>query len=550
MENSAQQQQALWWQQGVIYQVYPRSFKDGNADGIGDLAGLIAKLDYLTWLGVSAIWISPIYPSPMVDFGYDVTNFTDIDPIFGDLATFDVLVAEAHQKGLKVIMDYVPNHTSDQHPWFLASRSSRSSPKRDWYVWVDPKTDGSPPNNWLGSWGGSAWEWDDTTHQYYLHSYHKAMPDLNWRNPIVKKAMFDVVRFWLDRGVDGLRIDSAQRIVKDPRMRDNPPNPHPRVTAYKPLGAYDSQLHLYDKGHSDIHTIYRELRQLLDSYNLQSPRVALGEMHIFDWQEWALYYGKQLDELHMPLNFGLIGIPWKAQAVRQLVDAVEAALLPGAWPNYVLGNHDEHRVANRIGSRQAHVGMMLLFTLRGTPTMYYGDEIGMHNVEIPPQYVQDPWEKNLPGNNFGRDPERSPMQWDDSPHAGFCLSTAEPWLPIPADYTQINVATQRQDPHSMLSLTHALLKIRRTIPALTIGSYTPVEGAPEDCFVYVRQFGTQRCLIALNLSNSEQQVQLSEMGSGRVLVSTHLDREELVDLASLHLRGDEGCLIQLQYASS
>ena len=545
MENIAQQQQAFWWQQGVIYQVYPRSFKDGNADGIGDLAGLIAKLDYLTWLGVSAIWISPIYPSPMVDFGYDVTNFTDIDPIFGDLATFDVLVAEAHQKGLKVIMDYVPNHTSNQHHWFLASRSSRSNPKRDWYVWVGPKADGSPPNNWLGSWGGSAWEWDDTTHQYYLHSYHKAMPDLNWRNPIVKKAMFDVVRFWFDRGVDGLRIDSAQRIVKDPLLRDNPPNPNPQVTAYKPLGAYDAQLHLYDKGHSDIHTVYRELRQLLDSYNFQSPRVALGEMHIFDWQVWALYYGKHLDELHMPLNFGLIGIPWRAQAVRQLVDAVEAALSPGAWPNYVLGNHDEPRVANRIGSRQARVGMMLLFTLRGTPTLYYGDEIGMHNVEIPPQYVQDPWEKNLPGNNFGRDPERSPMQWDDSPHAGFCPPTVEPWLPIPADYTQVNVAAQRQDPHSMLSLTHALLKIRRANPALTVGSYTPIEGAPEDCFVYVRQFGKQRCLIALNLSNSEQQVQLPEMGSGRVLVSTHLDREELVDLSSLHLRGDEGCLIEL-----
>ncbi|HEX6109208.1 MAG TPA: alpha-amylase family glycosyl hydrolase [Ktedonobacteraceae bacterium] len=546
MERKAQYHQAYWWQQGVIYQIYPRSFKDSTGDGIGDLAGIIAELDYLTWLGVDAIWISPIYPSPMVDFGYDVTDFTGIDPIFGDLATFDTLIVQAHQRNLKVIMDYVPNHTSDRHPWFLESRSSRHNPKRDWYVWAEPMPDGSPPNNWLGSWGGSAWEWDDTTRQYYLHSYHKTMPDLNWRNPAVKNAMLDVVRFWLDRGVDGIRIDSAHRFMKDPQLRDNPPNPNPKVTAYKLLGDYDAQLHLYDKGHADIHTVYRELRTLLDAYSPQAPRVALGEMHIFDWQEWASYYGARLDELHMPLNFGLIGVPWKARSVRQLVDAVEAALLPEAWPNYVLGNHDEPRVATRLGSRQARVGMMLLLTLRGTPTLYYGDEIGMHNVAILPQYVHDPWEKNLPAMGFGRDPERSPMQWDDGPNAGFCPPAAEPWLPIPDDYTQVNVATQRKDQHSMLSLTLALLKLRRATQALTLGSYAPIEGVPEECFLYVRQLGRQRRLIALNFSSSGQQIQLSEMGSGRVLVSTHLDREEPVDLASFYLRADEGCVIEQQ----
>jgi alpha-glucosidase len=546
MERKAQYHQAFWWQQGVIYQIYPRSFKDSTGDGIGDLAGIIAKLDYLTWLGVDAIWISPIYPSPMVDFGYDITDFTGIDPIFGDLATFDTLIVQAHQRNLKVIMDYVPNHTSDLHPWFLESRSSRHNPKRDWYVWAEPMPDGSPPNNWLGSWGGSAWEWDDTTRQYYLHSYHKTMPDLNWRNPAVKNAMLDVVRFWLDRGVDGIRIDSAHRFMKDPQLRDNPPNPNPKVTAYKLLGDYDAQLHLYDKGHADIHTVYRELRTLLDTYSPQAPRVALGEMHIFDWQEWASYYGARLDELHLPLNFGLIGVPWKARSVRQLVDAVEAALLPEAWPNYVLGNHDEPRVATRLGSRQARVGMMLLLTLRGTPTLYYGDEIGMHNVAILPQDVHDPWEKNLPAMGFGRDPERSPMQWDDGPNAGFCPPAAEPWLPIPDDYTQVNVATQRKDQRSMLSLTRALLKLRRATQALTLGSYVPIEGVPEECFLYVRQFGRQRRLIALNFSSSGQQIQLSEMGSGRVLVSTHLDREEPVDLASFYLRADEGCVIEQQ----
>jgi alpha-glucosidase len=545
MGHNAGQAQAYWWQQGVIYQIYPRSFKDSNGDGIGDLPGIIAKFDYLTWLGVDAIWLSPVYPSPMVDFGYDVSNYTDIDPIFGDLAAFDTLVVQAHQHDLKVIMDYVPNHTSDRHPWFIASRSSRHNPKRDWYIWANRRPDGSPPNNWLANWGGSAWEWDAATQQYYLHSYHKAMPDLNWRNPALKGAMFDVVRFWLDRGVDGLRIDSAQHIMKDPQLRDNPPNPNPHISAYKPLGDYDSQLHLHDKAHPDIHAVYRELRQLLDTYSASSPRVALGEMHIYDWPQWARYYGAQLDELHMPLNFGLVNVPWNAWAVRHLVDSIEAALPPGAWPNYVLGNHDEPRVATRIGREQARVGMMLLLTLRGTPTLYYGDEIGMHNVDIPPQSIQDPLEKNLPGMGFGRDPERTPMQWDDSPHAGFCPSAIDPWLPIASDYTLVNVAAQRADRHSMLSLARALLQMRRTTPALTMGSYTPVDGAPADCFVYVRRFENQRRLIALNLSGDEQQLQLPAMGSGRILISTHLDREGPVDLASLHLRSDEGCIIEV-----
>mgnify|MGYP001290744269 CR=1 FL=1 len=539
--------QTLWWQQGVIYQIYPRSFQDTNGDGIGDLAGIIDHLDYLTWLGVDAIWLSPVYPSPMVDFGYDIANFTDIDPLFGDLATIDKLVQQAHQRNLKVIMDYVPNHTSDQHPWFLESRASRTNPKRDWYVWKDARPDGSPPNNWLGSWGGSAWEWDATTHQYYLHSYHKTMPDLNWRNPAVKEAMFDVVRFWLDRGVDGLRIDSAQRIMKDPQFRDNPPNPDPKARAnvYKSLGDYDLQLHIHDRAHPDIHAVYRELRQLLDAYSVQSPRVALGEIHIFDWPLWATYYGTQLDELHMPLNFGLVGTPWKASAVRQVVDAVEAALLPGAWPNYVLSNHDEPRVATRIGPKQARVAIMLLLTLRGTPTLYYSDEIGMHDVEIPPDRILDPWEKSRPGLGLGRDPERTPMQWDATPNAGFCPPSIEPWLPIANDYKQVNVAAQRANPRSMLSLTHALLKIRHASPALSIGTYASIPDVPDDCFVYLRQFNEQSYLIALNFSSKEQQIRLLEMGTGRIRLSTHLDRKGMVDLGSFGLREDEGCVVEM-----
>lgn len=546
MEYNAEQDQPLWWQRAVIYQIYPRSFKDNNADSIGDLQGIISKFDYLTWLGVDTLWISPIYPSPMVDLGYDVSNYVDIDPRFGDLATFDLLVAQAHQHGLKIIMDYVPNHTSNQHPWFLQSRSSRDNPKRDWYMWADPRPGGLPPNNWIARWDGAAWEWDAATNQYYLHSFDKAMPDLNWRNPAVKEAMFDIVRFWLDRGVDGLRIDSAQYIMKNPQLRDNPPNPDRRLPPYKSVGDYDSQLHLNDRNHADIHQVYRELRHILNTYNTHAPRIAIGELHIYDWSVWTLYYGTHLDELQMPINFGLLTVPWDADAVHHLVNAVEAALQPGDWPNYVLGNHDVPRIVTRIGQQEARVAMMLLLTLRGTPTLYYGDEIGMHDVEIPSERVHDTWEKNIPEMGFGRDPERAPMQWDDSLNAGFCPPTVKPWLPIASDYQQVNVAAQRRDHRSMLSLTYALLQLRRVTPALAIGSYTPVESAPADCFVYERQFGDEHRLIALNFASDERRLHLPTIHTARILVSTYLDREELVDLTSLQLRGNEGCIIEFK----
>ncbi len=410
-----------WWQHGIIYQIYPRSFKDSNGDGIGDLRGIIWQLAYLDWLGVDAVWISPFYPSPMVDFGYDISNYTDVDPIFGDMTTFDELVRQAHQRNLKVIIDFVINHTSDQHPWFIESRSSRSALRRNWYIWADPKKDGSPPNNWISVFGGSAWEWDATSGQYYLHSYEKRQPDLNWRNPEVKEAMFDVVRFWLEHGVDGLRIDAAHRIMKHPQLPDNPPNTSKTPAMHKPMGDYDTLLHLYDKGHPDIHDVYRELRSLLDSYSSEQARVIIGEMHIPDWKEWASYYGANLDEMHMPFNFGLLSVAWNAQTIRQSVDLLEANLPPGAWPNYVLGNHDEPRIASRVGPAQARIAMMLLLTLRGTPTLYYGDEIGMHDGHIPPEHVYDPVEKNMPGLGLGRDPERTPMQWDSSQNAGFCI---------------------------------------------------------------------------------------------------------------------------------
>ena len=509
-----------WWQHGTIYQIYPRSFKDSNGDGIGDLQGIISQLDYLTWLGVDALWLSPFYPSPMADFGYDITDYCGIDPIFGNMETCDALIEQAHQRDLQVIIDFVPNHTSDEHPWFLASRSSRQNPQRDWYIWADPKSDGSPPNNWLSVMGGAAWTWDEATSQYYLHTFLSKQPDLNWRNPAVKAAMFDVIRFWLERGIDGFRVDAAHFILKDPNLRDNPLNLTGERVLHKPMGDYASQLHLYDNGHSDVHTVYHELRSMLNHYSTTRPRLMMGEVHIFDRAVWASYYGADLDEFHMPFNFDLLNIPWNAQVIRQSVETLERHLPPGAWPNNVLGNHDEPRIISRVGPVFARLAMLLLLTLRGTPTLYYGDEIGMHDGDIPPERVSDPMEKNMPGLGLGRDPERTPMQWDRSPNAGFCPPDIEPWLPVPADYQQNNVAVERENPHSLLTLTRRLIELRRVQPALSIGSYHTINGVPDSCFIYQRQSGSQRYLIALNFSDDEQIVNLSQVGHGRIVLST------------------------------
>jgi alpha-glucosidase len=541
-----QRTRGLWWQHGVIYQIYPRSFRDSNGDGIGDLPGITSKLDYLQWLGVDAIWISPIYPSPMADFGYDVADYTDIEPTFGTLADFDHLLAQAHARNLKVILDFVPNHTSDQHPWFIESRASRDNPKRDWYLWVDPKPDGSPPSNWLSAFGGSAWEWDEVTGQYYLHSFLKEQPDLNWRNPEVRRAMLDVMRFWLDRGVDGFRVDTIHRMIKDAKLRDDPPSRR-RAAHGKDLGEYATQKHIYSMNRPEVHEVIREFRRLLDSYD---ERVAIGETHL-PLDELIKFYGQRGDELHLPFNFTLIYLPWRARAFRYAVNAYEAGLLrqqesvPTAvfWPNHVLGNHDEHRIASRLGKAQTRVAAMLLLTLRGTPTLYYGDEIGMADVEVPPEREQDPWGKQVPGLGLGRDPERTPMQWNAGPNAGF--STAEPWLPIAPDYEVVNVKAQRADPASILSLYRRLIWTRKASPALLSGRYNAVDNVPNDCFVYLREHAEQRILVALNFSDNQCRVLLPDLGAGQLAISTHLDREGAIDLDTLHLRGHEGVIVQL-----
>ena len=536
-----------WWQTGTIYQIYPRSFKDSNGDGIGDLAGVIEKLDYLSdTLGVDAIWLSPFYPSPMADFGYDITDYLDVDPIFGYLDTFQELVRQTHRRGLKVIIDFVPNHTSDQHAWFQESRASRENPKRDWYIWADAKLDGSPPNNWLSVFGGPAWEWEAITGQYYLHSFLKEQPDLNWRNPQVKKTMFEVVRTWLERGVDGLRIDVAHFIMKDPLLRDNQLKPQASLTMHKSLGEFDTQIHLHDHGHPDVHQVYRELRQLLEAYSRDQPRFAVGEIHLFDWQTWATYYGEELDELHMPFNFQLLGVPWRASAVRRVVDAQEAALPTGAWPNYVMGNHDEFRLASRVGVTGARLAAMLLLTLRGTPTIYNGDEIGMTNVPIPPQAMQDPWGARMPG--LGRDPYRTPMQWTPGPHAGFAPpDTAGLWLPLGEDHRRVNVERQLAEQDSLLNLYRRLLALRKGSPALQVGDYRPLDKVPGDCFAYLRQIAGHPALaVLLNFSPQAMQIHLPALRIGKVLLSTYLDRQERVDLADCPLRAGEGLLIEIE----
>jgi glycosidase len=534
-------ERASWWETAVIYQIYPRSFQDSNGDGIGDLPGITSRLGYVVDLGVDAVWISPFYRSPMADFGYDVSDYTDVDPLFGTLADFDILLAEAHRLGLKVIVDIVPNHTSDQHPWFIESRSSRANPKRDWYVWRDPKPDGSPPNNWLSAFGGVAWEWDAATGQFYLHTFIPAQPDLNWRNPDVVEAMNDVYRFWLDRGVDGFRIDVAQRIMKDPDLRDNPPAPADRAVEYKSMGAYESQLHINDMAHPDVHRVYRELRTMVDAY--RPPRVLIGEVHLFDWDKWASFFGTEQDEMHMPFNFSLVYAPWSAGAVRSRVDGLEAALPEGAWPNYVLGNHDEPRLASRFGPERARVAAMLLLTLRGTPTLYYGDELGMEQVPIALEDHQDPWAIHEP--QLGRDGCRTPMQWDDTASAGFSEATPDDlWLPLTPDRAAVNVATQLRRSDSMLTLYRRLLALRRGLPALHRGSYAPVEASPEELFTFRRTFGDEAVLVVLNFSDQPARFVHERLARAEPLLSTRLRQPQLAG-AALSLAPNEGVILRV-----
>jgi glycosidase len=498
----------LWWRDGVVYQIYPRSFQDANGDGVGDLEGIRQRLDHLTWLGVDAIWISPFYPSPMADFGYDVADYCDVDPLFGTLGDFDRMLADAHARGIRVVVDWVPNHSSDRHPWFVESRSSRTNPKRDWYVWRDPKPDGSPPNNWFSSFGGSAWELDPTTGQMYLRSFLKQQADLNWRNPELVRAMHDTLRFWLDRGVDGFRTDVGHRILKDPLFRDNPPNPE---VPEKYRDGFLGQLHLHDENHPDGHEAYREIRRLLDSY---PEKMMVGEIYLFDPAEVAKYFGRG-DELHLAFNFSFLRAAWEAPAFRREIERFAAHCPPEGWPTWTLSNHDVPRHASRYddpeaGDARARLAAMMLLTLRGTPFLYYGEEIGMRNVPIPVEAMQDPLARTL-HPNLCRDGERTPMCWNATHAAGFSTATAT-WLPTGPQPPGTDVASQRSDRGSLLWLYKDLLALRRAHPALHRGTQQILE-APASVLAFERRAGDSIARVALNFGDAPQRV---DLGTGAV----------------------------------
>jgi alpha-glucosidase len=484
-----------WWREGVFYQIYPRSFQDSNGDGIGDLSGITRRLDHLNdgtprSLGIQAMWLSPFYRSPMADFGYDVSDYRDVDPIFGTLDDFDHLLEEAHRRGIRVIVDLVPNHTSDQHPWFVASRSSRDDPKRSWYVWADPRR-GGPPNNWRAVFGKkrSAWTLDTASGQYFLHHFLPQQPDLNWWNEDVRRAIDDVMRFWLDRGVDGFRVDVAHSLVKDQLLRNNPW----LLATRRPRRNWELD---------EVHEIHRRWRRLLDAYD---DRMAVGEVSARKLARLVRYYGND-DELHMPFNFNFLRQPWSAERFRGVVEEWERLLPRHAWPDYTLSNHDRSRAASRYGPHRARVAGLMLLTLRGTPFIYYGEEIGMTDVAIPRERVVDV---------DGRDPERTPMQWDPTPNAGF--TTGEPWLPLAPDAQRVNVATQRDDPASLFSFYRRLIWLRRGSRALRIGSYRTLNVASRDVFGYVREAESERMVVLLNFSERSKVIVVP--GRAQVLLS-------------------------------
>jgi alpha-glucosidase len=528
--NNMENHQKPWWQKAIIYQIYPRSYQDSNGDGIGDLKGILSRLDHLQWLGIHAIWLSPIFPSPMADFGYDVSDYTGVHEIFGNLEDLEALINAAHQRGMKLLLDLVPNHTSSQHPWFLESRSSRDNPKRNWYIWQD-----NIPNNWLSVFGGNAWEWDELTQQYYYHAFLKEQPDLNWRNPEVQEAMFNVMRFWLNKGVDGFRVDVLWFIFKDEQLRNNPPNPD--YTQYMP--DYDQLLPVYSTDQPEVQDVTHKMRRVMEEY--EGDRVLIAEVYL-PIKELMVYYGVDNKGAHLPFNFLLLSLPWDATQIATTIDHYEGALPAQSWPNWVLSNHDRPRIASRVGAEQAKVAAMLLLTLRGTPTIYYGDEIGMRDVAIPFNEIKDPQGLNMPDKNLSRDPSRTPMQWDNTKNAGFSEST--PWLRLDKTYARMNVREQRNNPHSTLNLYKKLITIRKTEPALETGNYISVY-SDNQMIAYIRKDENgPGFLIVLNLSH--RPCYFKSDFNGVIEIATSPELEGNTVSGTISLDGDEGLLIRLK----
>ncbi|MDW7740522.1 MAG: alpha-glucosidase [Bacillota bacterium] len=557
-----------WWKRGVFYQIYPRSFLDTMGNGIGDLNGIIEKLDYLNdgtanSLGIDAIWFSPFFVSPDLDFGYDVADYCDIATCYGSLDDFDRLLKEAHKRNIRIMIDLVLNHTSDQHRWFKESRSSRDNPKRDWYIWRDGRGPrNAPPNNWKNNFFGSAWAWDEITGQYYLHSFLKEQPDLNWFNPEVRQAIHKVIRFWLERGVDGFRLDVAHCYCQDEEFRDNPSVFH-RIKRFRHSPFWDRPLivnifqllelpelqdKVYSRHHPETHNILKEFRKIFDEY---PGTTSVGEINSENPALVASYYGDNNDELHMNFYFSLAQNRWKASAFRRSVERWENNLPSKAWPAYTFSNHDIMRAISRYArkgqeDKRARLLAMMLLTLRGTPFIYYGEEIGMKEAKLPRQALKDPVGIKWFPIYRGRDGARTPMQWTAERHAGF--TSAEPWLPAGPEVESRNVAYQEKDPASLLNLYKKLIHLGKRSPALQEGLYSSItSGVAGDCYFYLRESNGERLLVALNFSNGKRKYDTSLLADqSRILLSTDPNRGEEVIQDELVLKPLEGCIVLLK----
>jgi len=527
-----------WWQHGIIYQIYPRSYQDSTGNGIGDLQGIISRLDYLQDLGINCIWLSPIYPSPMHDFGYDVANYIDIHPMFGSLEDLDELIEELHQRGMKLMLDFVPNHTSSEHEWFQEALKGKNNPYRDYYIWRDPKEDGALPTNWTSHFGGPAWTFDDVSGQYYLHQFVPEQPELNYDNPKVIEGMTSFMKFWLDRGVDGFRLDVIFLIKKDQRFLDEPLN-----TEWDGVRPWEKTHRIYTTDVLGVHELIQQYRDLLDKYE---DRVFLGEIYL-PFNKLATYN----NEIQLPSNTLLLTTPWEPHLLKKQIRRYFASLPDNAWPNWQLGNHDNHRAVSRIGRKQARVANMLLLTIKGTPITYYGEEIGMENGIIPLDKIQDPPAVNEPehADEIGRDPERTPMQWDNTSSAGFTDSEVEPWLPVGSNLDEISVQRQEDDPTSMLNLYRQLVELRSNNPALSVGDYSEVDLGVEDIFAYLRYDESTTFLIILNLGEIHHHLDFSSslnQHTGQIMLNTTLDRNDEVLLNDMAVGSNEGIILQLQ----